>query len=216
MMKCFDWKGKGNNKLFTATTLSLCLSAATHSFILFSSFPYAGYMAVTLLNNNNDRTEDKNVITVDNVGIYAGLLGSVFTIGRFFGFVPWKFIRNKLGGKYSLMLSLFLTGMSSIWVGMAQTYSSVVLARFVQGITNCISGCVKRAAINASHNYNLNEMRTRFRNSNSNESLLLLLHDEKTKAAKAKAVAKVEEEIGSGSGNAQALILSIMWWGTAL
>mmetsp|Transcript_34323 Transcript_34323/g.38429 ORF Transcript_34323/g.38429 Transcript_34323/m.38429 type:complete len:936 (-) Transcript_34323:72-2879(-) len=209
----------GNNStLFTATTLSLCLSAVTHSFILFSSFPYAGYMAVTLLNNSNDRTEDSNMITVDNVGIYAGVLGSVSTIGRFFGFVPWKFIRNKLGGKHSLMLSLFLTGLSSIWVGMAQTYSSVVLARFVQGITNCISGCVKRAAINASHNYNINEMRTKFRNSNSNESLLLLLHDEKTKTVAAKA----KEEIGStgsvgvGSGNAQTLILSIMWWGTAL
>jgi MFS family permease len=216
-MKCFPCCKKKNSQFANATPLSLCLSAATHSFILFSFFPYAGYMSVNLINNNNnnnnnngddyDNDENNNnnatIITVDNVGIYAGLLGSVFTLGRFIGFIPWKLVRNSFGGKYTLMLSLFLTGIASIWVGMAQSYTSVVIARFIQGISNCISGCVKRAAINAQHNYDTKSKQYSkliSTISTSSES------DEKEEE---------EEEIGSG-GNAQALILSIMWWGTAL
>ena len=159
-MKCLPCR---EQQVATSTAVSLCLAAATHSFILFSFFPYAGYMSVNLLNNNNNSNDS---ITVDNVGIYAGMLGAAFTFGRFLGFVPWKFVRDRLGGKHALILSLFLTGMASLWVGLATTFTSALAARFAQGISNCISGCVKRAAINARYN--------------------------------------------------QALMLSIMWWGSAL
>ena len=126
--------------------LSLCLAAATHSFLLFSFFPYAGYMAVSLLDNG------RNGVTVDNVGIYAGLLGAAFTIGRFLGFVPWKMCRTRLGEKHALLLSLGLTGLASVWVGLSGSFAEAFLARLAQGLANCISGSVKRAAINAGHN----------------------------------------------------------------
>eukprot|EP00536_Pseudo-nitzschia_multiseries_P004134 jgi/Psemu1/187363/e_gw1.67.157.1 len=110
-------------KVLNGATLSLCLAAVAHSFLLFSFFPYAGYMAIALLDNNGGN------VTVDNVGIYAGLLGAVFSLGRFLGFLPWKIVRNRLGGKCALMISLFLTGLASIWVGCATTFSGALLAR---------------------------------------------------------------------------------------
>lgn len=181
----------------TGTIFSLCLAAATHSFLLFSFFPYAGYMSVGLLNNNDNNNNNASHITVDNVGIYAGMLGAVFTFGRFLGFVPWKIVRNRLGGKHALMLSLFLTGAASMWVGLASTFASVLAARFAQGISNCISGCVKRAAINARHNL----MSERASSSNININSSIISNEN-------------PEEIAHG--DAQALVLSIMWWGTAL
>jgi len=93
------------------------MAAITHSFILFSFFPLSGYYALFLLNNSEDNdyatTSTAKAVTVNNVGLYAGMLGSVFTLGRFLGFVPWKFIRSTLGEKHALTLSLFLTGLSS-------------------------------------------------------------------------------------------------------
>lgn len=116
----------------------LCLAAITNSFFLFSFFPYAGYMAVMLLNNNNNtnRRERSNEINVDNAGIYAGMLGAALTLGRFLGFVSWKVLRNVFGGKRALVLSLLLTGLASLWVGLSITFSRAILARFFQGISN--------------------------------------------------------------------------------
>mmetsp|Transcript_27328 Transcript_27328/g.74767 ORF Transcript_27328/g.74767 Transcript_27328/m.74767 type:complete len:770 (-) Transcript_27328:1000-3309(-) len=167
--------------------LSLCLAAVAHSFLLFSFFPYAGYMAMTLLDSNGDS------ITVDNVGIYAGLLGAIFTLGRFIGFFPWKIVRNRLGGKRAMIISLFLSGLSSIWVGLATTFSGALLARFVQGISNCISGCVKRAAINAQYNRMKQEAITSKRSDESSGQSMETARE----------------------GNPQALVLSVMWWGAA-
>uniref|UniRef100_A0A7S4ATL8 Uncharacterized protein n=1 Tax=Pseudo-nitzschia australis TaxID=44445 RepID=A0A7S4ATL8_9STRA len=176
----------------TGTTLSLCLAAATHSFLLFSFFPYAGYMAMTLLDNNGGS------VTVNNVGIYTGMLGATFTFGRFLGFLPWKFARNRLGGKCALMLSLLLTGLASVGVGLATTFSGALVARFAQGISNCISGCVKRAAINAQYNV-MSERAVTTRSSTNGGG-----HRESVFSA-----ATIAE------GNPQALVLSVMWWGAA-
>ena len=176
----------------TGTTLSLCLAAATHSFLLFSFFPYAGYMAITLLDNNGGS------VAVNNVGIYAGMLGATFTLGRFLGFLPWKFVRNRLGGKCALMLSLFLTGLASVGVGLATTFSGALVARFAQGISNCVSGCVKRAAINAQ--YNVMSERAVATRSSTNGG------DHRGSVFSAATIAE---------GNPQALVLSVMWWGAA-
>jgi len=171
-------------KRLTGAVISLCLAGATHSFLLFSFFPYAGYMGVTLLNNDNNANND---VTVNNVGIYAGMLGAAFTLGRFLGFLPWKVLRKSLGEKNALVLSLLLTGLSSLWVGLAATFSTALLARLFQGVSNCISGSVKRAAINARHN------RKQERMNSSTED---------------------DEEVYDA--NPEAMVLTVMWWGTAL
>ena len=176
-------------RILTNEVLSLCIAGATHSFLLFSFFPYAGYMGVSLLEDNDQRD-----VTVNNVGIYAGLLGATFTLGRFLGFLPWKFARKSLGEKNALVLSLLLTGLSSLFVGLSTTFVGALLARLTQGVSNCISGSVKRAAINARHNQK-HELILQAKNSNSGN-------------------AKLEEEIYDA--NPEALVLSVMWWGTAL
>eukprot|EP00534_Pseudo-nitzschia_fraudulenta_P009109 CAMPEP_0201154114 /NCGR_PEP_ID=MMETSP0851-20130426/14377_1 /ASSEMBLY_ACC=CAM_ASM_000631 /TAXON_ID=183588 /ORGANISM="Pseudo-nitzschia fraudulenta, Strain WWA7" /LENGTH=873 /DNA_ID=CAMNT_0047431429 /DNA_START=290 /DNA_END=2908 /DNA_ORIENTATION=+ len=145
-------------------------------------------MAVSLL--DDDDNSGVAVVTVDNVGIYTGMLGAAFTFGRFLGFVPWKIARNLLGEKNALILSLLLTGLASLRVGLATTFKGALVARLVQGVSNCISGSVKRGAINATHNM-MSE-----RSASSNGS------------------SKPPEDIGDA--NPQAPILSVMWWGTAL
>ena len=180
-MNCFSFDPKRQ----TSEVLSLCLAGITHSFLLFSFFPYSGYMAVTLL-------KEKYKVDVNNVGVYAGMLGSAFTLGRCLGFLPWKVVRKSLGEKYALVLSLGLTGLASLWVGLCTNFSGALLARLVQGLSNCVSGSVKRAAVNARHNRN-HEMMLR---TNSSESSLT--HDVVYDA------------------NPEALVLAVMWWGTAI
>ena len=81
------------------TTVVLCFCALTHSYLIFSVLPYAGYFALFLLEKNNTATNNNNGdddgairgrLTMDSIGIYAGLLGSAFTSGRLLSLVPWK------------------------------------------------------------------------------------------------------------------------------
>ena len=178
MISCFPI----DPRRLTGAVLALCLAGATHSFLLFSFFPYAGYMGVTLLEHTN------HDVTVNNVGIYAGMLGAAFTFGRFLGFIPWKTGRKILGEKNALVLSLLLTGLSSLWVGLATSFSEALLARLAQGLSNCISGSVKRAAINARHNL-------------KQEKMLMT-------------TSVADEEVYDQ--NPEAIVLTIMWWGAAL
>ena len=166
----------------TSEVLSLCLAGITHSFLLFSFFPYAGYMSVSLL-------EEDRTVTVNNIGVYAGMLGAAYTLGRFLGFLPWKVVRKSLGEKYALVLSLGLTGLASLWVGICTSFSGALLARLIQGLSNCVSGSVKRAAANARHNRK-QELMTSSESSLPHE----LVYD----------------------ANPEALVLAVMWWGSAI
>ena len=168
------------HKKVTSRTVSLCLAAVTHSFLLFSFFPYAGYMAVYLLGGGS--------LNVDNVGPYAGLLGAAFTFGRFLGFLPWKLARRRLGERRALALSLALTGAASVGVGAASTFAGAVTARLLQGLSDCISGCVKRAAMDS----------------------LAAADTERRSAATGR-----EGDATGPAGNPEALVLSVMWWGAA-
>lgn len=131
------------------TTAVLCISALTHAYLLFSVFPYAGYFALFLLadDENDDAANTSNKLSVDSIGIYVGLLSSAFTLGRLFGFVPWKKIRSRYGEKPSLIASLLLSALFSITFGMSQTFASALLSRFALGLSNGMGGAVKRAAI---------------------------------------------------------------------
>jgi MFS family permease len=86
---------------------------------------------------------------VDSAGWYAGLLGSAFNAGRYVSFIPWKMIRHnpKVGVKKSLILSLFLSSVCSLWFGFSRSYLTAVLARFCLGLSNSLSGCVKRISM---------------------------------------------------------------------
>ena len=106
-----------------------------------------------------------SITTVDDAGLYAGLLGTAFTLGRCVSFGAWKALRHSsttiitgttttstrrstTGGiKRSLLWSLLLSALCSLWFGMSHTFLSAILARFCLGLSNSISGSVKRGAI---------------------------------------------------------------------
>jgi hypothetical protein len=52
------------------------------------------------------------------------------------------------GVKNTLLLSLLLEAICSICFGMSTTYPSALVARFFLGLSNTLSGCIKRIAIN--------------------------------------------------------------------
>ena len=124
----------------SAATASLCLVAITHTYLLFHMYPYICYMAVTL-------PLPSKTVTVDSVGTYTGLLGTAFTTGRCLGFVPWKLARQRMAVKNTLLWSLGLSTLCSLWFGVSKTYLSALLSRFCLGLANTLSGCVKRIAI---------------------------------------------------------------------
>lgn len=125
-------------------TASLCLVAITHTYLLFHCFPYIGYMSLTLPHT----VDSDGMVTVDSVGWYAGFLGTAFTAGRCLSFVPWKRIRRRVGVKNTLLLSLLFEALCSIWFGMSTTYLSAIVSRFTLGLSNTLSGCIKRIALN--------------------------------------------------------------------
>jgi hypothetical protein len=88
-------------------------------------------------------------ITVDSAGWYAGLLGTAFSAGRYVSFIPWKRTRHlpTMSVKRTLMMSLFLSAICSIWFGLSRSYIGALLARFCLGLSNTLSGCVKRMAM---------------------------------------------------------------------
>lgn len=177
----------------SAATASLCLVAVTHTYLLFHCFPYIGYMAVSLQQQNSSPSST-NSVTVDSVGWLAGLLGTAFTTGRCLSFVPWKIMRHRhTSNKHSLLLSLLLSSICSIWFGLSTTYWSALTARFCLGLSNTLSGCVKRIAIDK----------------------------EKMQAArKYKAANEVQgQEVGSETKQDESVtgrVLAAMWWGSAI
>ena len=194
------------------TTVALSLTGITHTYLLFHCFPYMGYMSVALLKTSAEELD----VTVDSVGWYAGLLGTAFTAGRCLGFIPWKqlrhydpentALRSVIGGeKKALLWSLGLSAICSVWFGTSITFHRAILARFCLGLSNTLSGCAKRIAIDrekaadlkalsqGAHPPSANENNG---NGNGNES--------------AEALKQRREEI------APSKILSVMWWGTVL
>lgn len=134
-----------------ATTAVLCLCALTHTYLLFSVFPYAGYFALFLLDGGGGGGSGGGGggdLSVDNVGIYVGLLGTAFVFGRLVGFWMWKRARSKFGEKASLQASLLLSATFSLSFGMSMSYRHALLSRLALGASNGMSGCIKRAAIN--------------------------------------------------------------------
>ena len=57
----------------------LCLCAFTHSYLLFSVFPYGAYYALHLL---GEAGRSGGWVTVDTVGVYAGEFTSALSIRR--------------------------------------------------------------------------------------------------------------------------------------
>ena len=100
-------------------------------------------MAVRLLNIDNNADNNSTVSTaatstetLENAGTYAGLLVSLFMIGRTLTTHLWGILADAYGRRWTLLVSLVLSLMGSIDFGMTSTYFGAVVARFVLGACN--------------------------------------------------------------------------------
>ncbi|KAL9180476.1 hypothetical protein ACHAXT_010929 [Thalassiosira profunda] len=130
-----------------AHTAVLCLCALTHTYLLFSVFPYAGYFCLYLVNGGDDANHQQP-LSVDTVGLYVGLLGSAFAAGRLLGFRAWKRARDQFGERTALLGSLSQSALFSLLFGTAKTFVAAIFWRFLLGCSNGMSGSIKRAAMN--------------------------------------------------------------------
>ncbi|CAB9515837.1 Major Facilitator superfamily [Seminavis robusta] len=78
-----------SNSKWTVAALSLCM--LTNSYLLISVFPYAGLMAIGLLQDANE----------ENAGSYACLMASMFMIGRSLSAYSWGKIAGTDGSTFA-------------------------------------------------------------------------------------------------------------------
>ena len=118
-----------------AHTAVLCLCALTHTYLLFSVFPYAGYFCLYLVDvGASPHDGDANhppPLSVDTIGLHVGLLGSAFAAGRLLGFGFWKRARDRYGERTSLLASLGLSALLSLLFGTAKSFAAAIIWRFL-------------------------------------------------------------------------------------
>ena len=117
----------------TAATIALCLCMLTHSWLLISVYPYSGFMAIDLIPEVNE----------ENAGSYAGMIASSFMIGRALSSYGWGKLADIYGRKFVLFASLGLSCLFSLLFGMAPTFGTALVWRFMLGLGNGIIGTAK-------------------------------------------------------------------------
>ena len=135
----------GKNELtpsaHTTATIALCLCTLTHSWLLISVYPYSGFMAIDLIPEVNE----------ENAGSYAGMIASSFMIGRALSSYGWGKLADIYGRKFVLFASLGLSCLFSLLFGMAPTFGSALVWRFMLGLGNGIIGTAKTTTSEIAH-----------------------------------------------------------------
>ena len=116
-----------------ASTAAMCLCTFTHSWLLVSVFPYAGFMSIKLVPGT----------TEENAGYYAGLLSAAFMIGRAVTSYGWGKISDIYGRRIVLFISLILSALFSVLFGMSTSFEIAFLWRFLLGASNGVAGISK-------------------------------------------------------------------------
>jgi MFS family permease len=119
----------------TLSTIALCACALTHSYLLISVFPYSGFMAIELIPSANE----------ENAGSYAGLIASAFMIGRAVSSYSWGKAADVYGRTTVLYASLVLSFFFSVMFGLADSFTAVLIWRFLLGLGNGLMGTTKTA-----------------------------------------------------------------------
>ena len=87
-------------------------------------FPYSGFMMVYFNMTDDDR----------EVGFYAGLIVSSFSLGQVFSSFPSGILGDKHSGKLVLVIGLWALIIGQLLFGFAPTFGIALLARFATGI----------------------------------------------------------------------------------
>jgi MFS family permease len=115
------------------STFALCMCVLTHSYLLISAFPYAGFMAIDLIDGVNE----------ENAGSYAGFIAASFMAGRAMTSYSWGKWADVYGRVTIIYLSLACSCVFSLLFGMSPTFGWAITFRCLLGFGNGILGSVK-------------------------------------------------------------------------
>ena len=117
------------------STIGLCGSAFSMFYLIMNVFPYSGFLAMHLL-NDDDNNDQSILYTAATIGPYAGILVSSFRLGRIPTAIAWGKCADIYGRKFVLVVGLVAMVVGNFAFGVAPTFTSAVLIRFVMGILN--------------------------------------------------------------------------------
>jgi MFS family permease len=124
-----------------ASTAAICLCTFTHSWLLVSVFPYAGFMVIHLVPSTTEET----------VGTKAGLLSAAFMIGRALTSYGWGQLADTYGRRIVIITSLVLSAIFSIVFGLSTSFGMAFWWRFLLGASNGVAGISKAIVSETSH-----------------------------------------------------------------
>eukprot|EP00897_Mesotaenium_endlicherianum_P006507 jgi/Mesen1/5885/ME000299S04995 len=75
--------------------------------------------------------------TDHNIGRYTGLLAALYPLGQFCSCIFWGRVSDSTGRKVWLVFGNAVTGVSAAVLGLAHSYRTACVARFVNGLLNC-------------------------------------------------------------------------------
>ncbi|GMI04826.1 hypothetical protein TrLO_g15104 [Triparma laevis f. longispina] len=105
----------------------------TQSYLLISPFVYSGAISLWFYPH----------LTKSEAGFYAGFVSSSFMFGRTFSSYYWGKQTDKYGRKTILMLTLSISILLNVALGLCTTFPSFIFSRFLLGFFNCVPGVLK-------------------------------------------------------------------------
>ena len=102
---------------------ALCVALFSMFYLLFSVFPYSGFMVIHLLEGVDE----------ENAGLYAGFLTAAFMVGRAVSAYAWGQLADLYGRKFVLIASALASAVGSLAFGCSTTYVMAVTVRFFMG-----------------------------------------------------------------------------------
>lgn len=126
-------ESNSDTKNLSRTIVALSFSLLVQSYLLVSVFPYSGFLAMHLIPDLNEET----------AGSYAGLIASSFMAGRTFSSFEWGKAADRYGRVFVIKMSLLLSSVFSILFGIAPTFKTALIIRFLLGLCNGLIGPIK-------------------------------------------------------------------------
>jgi len=111
--------------------------------------PYSGFVALHLLNKNEE--EEELQYTKTNIGPYAGMLVSAFKISSFFTSILWGKCADIYGRKFVSVVGLFALVAGNIGFGLSSSFRMACLIRFLMGILNATMVIAKTSISEIAH-----------------------------------------------------------------
>ncbi|KAH7677374.1 Major facilitator sugar transporter-like protein [Dioscorea alata] len=126
-----DYKGLPYKAFFFVFVATLCSSLPVQSL-----FPFLYFMI-----------RDLNVAKrVEDIGFYAGFVGSAFMVGRMLTAVFWGVVADRYGRKLVIMFSIVSVIVFNTLFGLSSTYWMAFVTRFLLGATNGLLAPLKAFA----------------------------------------------------------------------